>query len=229
LQEHLLATPSIAMEQVIREIKRMAKLARLGVEYAQKGFFENNEVMLKKSSEIENALDDYQHAVTGYLVRISEKHLATRESNEYPVLLHTVNDLEKIGDYSDNIVKHAYHKIKDNLVFDEQGIAYISKMFEKVYEMFDIVINALEARNSGKAREALGIEDEIDFMKIECRKEGIARLKVCTGNAETEIILMDLARNIEKVADHLLNIAEAVGKELQWGRKGLYKSESVKS
>ncbi len=229
LHEQLLATPAIAMEQVIKEIIRMAKLARRGVEYADRGFFENNEVFLKKAWEIENALDEFQHVITGYLVRISEKHLATRESNEYPVLLHTVNDLEKIGDYSDNIVKHAYHKIKDNLVFDGSGVAYITSMFEKVYEMFDIVIDALVSRNSRKAREAIGIEDEIDFMKIECRKEGVERLKVNTGNAETEIIIIDLARNIEKMADHLLNIAEAVSKELQWGRKALFKQETVSS
>lgn len=220
LQEHLLSTPAIAMEQVVKEIIRMAKLARKGVEYSQRGFFESNETLLQKATQIEHATDEFQHAITGYLVRISEKHLATRESNEYPVLLHTVNDLEKIGDYSENIVKHAHHKIRDNLVFDEIGSAEITAMFQKVYEMFDIVTSALEARNSRKAREALGIEDEIDFMKIECRRESVARLKVCTGNAETEVILMDLARNIEKMGDHLLNIAEAVGKELQWGRKG---------
>ena len=74
LQEHLLSTPAIAMEQVVKEIIRMAKLARMGVEYAQKGFNENNEVLLTKASEIEHATDEFQHAITGYLVRISEQH-----------------------------------------------------------------------------------------------------------------------------------------------------------
>jgi phosphate:Na+ symporter len=219
LQEQLLPTPALAMEQVIKEIIRMAKLARKGVQYAQKGFNDSNEVLLKKAWEIENALDDFQHSITAYLVRISEQHLVTRESNEYPVLLHTVNDLEKIGDYSDNIVIHANHKIKGNFVIDENAATHVARMFDKVYEMFDIVISALESRDSVVAREAIGIEDELDFMKIECRKEGVERLKVNTGNAETEIIIMDLARNIEKMGDHLLNIAEAVGNELQWSRK----------
>ena len=34
---------------------------------------------------------------------------------EYPILLHSVNDLEKVGDYAKNIVGYAYDKSKIQL------------------------------------------------------------------------------------------------------------------
>jgi Na+/phosphate symporter len=34
-----------------------------------------------------------------------------------------------------------------------------------------------------------------------------------------EMMIMDVATNIEKMGDHLVSIAKSVSKDLQWGRK----------
>jgi phosphate:Na+ symporter len=219
LEERLLDNPSIAMDQAIKELIRMAELAKATVEEAQKGFFNEDEKLLKKVKKGEQAIDEFQEAITQYLVRISERHLDTRESSEYPILLHSVNDLEKVGDYSVNIVNYANTKIKNKLTINDSGKCHIEKMFEKLYELFDIVIKSLKTRDAENAVQAIKIEDEIDEMKAGCREEHIKRLKQSKGKPESEIMIMDLATNIEKMGDHLISIAKAVIKDLQWGKK----------
>ncbi len=47
--------------------------------------------------EIEDFIDILQLEITSYLSTLSRRNLSDEVSNELPVLLHTVNDLERIG------------------------------------------------------------------------------------------------------------------------------------
>jgi phosphate:Na+ symporter len=219
LQEHLIRNPSIALDQVIKELIRMAEIAKRTVENAQKGFFNNDEKLLNKALEDEEILDDFQQAITQYLVKISEKNLFTRESKEYPILLHSVNDLEKVGDYAQNVVNYARIKSKKRLVLHEDGIRDINAMFDKLYELFDCVIVSLKTGDHEMAMKAIAVEDEIDDMKAKYRESHISRMMRNQVHAEAGTMTMDLAINVEKMGDHLISIAKAVIKDLQWGEK----------
>lgn len=219
LQEHLVRNPSIALDQVIKELIRMAEIAKRTVENAQKGFFNNDEKLLSKALEDEEILDDFQQTITQYLIKISEKNLFTRESREYPILLHSVNDLEKVGDYAQNIVNYAHVKARKKLVLHEDGIKDINAMFDKLYELFNCVIESLKTRDHEMAMRAIAVEDEIDDMKAKYRESHISRMMQNQVHAEAGTMTMDMAINIEKMGDHLISIAKAVIKDLQWGEK----------
>jgi phosphate:Na+ symporter len=219
LEENLLDNPVIAMEQVIKELMRMAELAKTAVQNAHQGFFREDPVLLKKAADNEQALDEFQRAITAYLIRISERHLDTRESNEYPVLLHSINDLEKVGDYAVNIISYANIRSKNKLEFRNECVTHIQKMFSTLYELFDVIIASLKTRDNKGAFRAVELEDQIDIMKAQCKENYIRALKRDDIKPESEIMTMDIATNVEKMGDHLISIAKAVIKDLQWGRK----------
>ena len=219
LQERLIRNPSIALEQVLKELIRMAEIAKRTVEDAQKGFFNNDEKLLTSAADGEDTLDEFQQAITRYLIKISEKNLFSRESKEYPILLHSVNDLEKVGDYAKNIVRYAEKKSRNRLVLPDEGVEEINSMFNKLYELFDNVIESLKSKDREMAMKAIAIEDQIDVMKDRCRENHINRMVHNEENPESGTMIMDLAINIEKMGDHLISIAKAVIKDLQWGQK----------
>lgn len=219
LQERLIRNPSIALEQVIKELIRMAEIAKRTVENAQKGFFNNDEKLLISAADGEDTLDEFQQVITRYLIKISEKNLFTTESKEYPILLHSVNDLEKVGDYAKNIVRYAEKKSKNRLTLPDEGVEEINKMFDKLFELFDNVIDSLKSKDREMAMKAIAIEDQIDVMKDRCRENHINRMVQNKENPESGTMIMDLAINIEKMGDHLISIAKAVIKDLQWGEK----------
>jgi phosphate:Na+ symporter len=215
----LLKEPPLAMQQAILELVRMTEIAKGAVQDAQEALFNKD---LRKSQvvrEKEDVLDQLQDNITNYLIRISEHDLDTRESKEYPILLHSVNDVEKLGDYAKNIANYAEIRMSKKIELPEKSAAGVTAMFAKLYELFDVVILSLRAKNSAVAQQAIALEDRIDEMKLECRMRYLAQLSQRKARPEAEMMIMDVATNIEKMGDHLVSIAKSVTKDLQWGRK----------
>jgi phosphate:Na+ symporter len=217
----LLKDPPLAMQQAILELVRMTEIAKGTVRDAQEAFFTKDLHKSQVVREKEDVLDQLQDNITNYLIRISEHDLDTRESKEYPILLHSVNDMEKIGDYAKNIANYAEIRISKKIELPEKTSAGIVTMFNKLYELFDTVILSLREKNSMVAQQAIALEDRIDEMKLECRMRYLSQLSQRKARPEAEMMIMDVATNIEKMGDHLVSIAKSVIKDLQWGRKTL--------
>lgn len=208
--------PPIAMKQSILELTRMSGIARNMVVNARDALFNKSSKKVRKVFESEEAVDELQNAITSYLIKISERDLDSKESTEYPVLLHCVNDIEKVGDYCVNLADYAEKMGSKKKFSPKNDLHNIDEMFEKVETMFDHVINALKDQKASEAGKALVYEDQIDDMKLKCRKNYLANLKSKKFNPEFEMMNMDIASNLEKIADHLSSIAIAVVHELQW-------------
>jgi len=117
LERHLLSTPEIALEQARREIVRMAKTAQDGFKEAVDGLISDGRKKLEAARGAEEFTDTLQYEITTYLSELSRRQLSEEVSVGLPVLLHTVNDLERIGDHAVNIVEIAERKIQQRLNF----------------------------------------------------------------------------------------------------------------
>ena len=87
-----------ALEQAKKEIARMAEIARRSVWMSTCAFFTRDRASFDKVRELEEGIDNLQREITHYLVELAERNMTEIESEQLPVLLHTVNDLERIGD-----------------------------------------------------------------------------------------------------------------------------------
>ncbi len=135
LEKHLLETPPIAMEQARKETVRMIGLASRSVSSAVESFLENDLNALKPVSRLEQAVDNLQSAITGYLVDLSQQDLAPEVSQELPVLIHNVNDIERIGDHAENIGELAERKIEKKLPFTSDAISELALMWNELNSM----------------------------------------------------------------------------------------------
>ena len=100
LEKHLLDTPFIAIEQAKKEIVRMANLAEQAVRDSSLAFFRGDTSYLKTVPVLEEGLDHLQREITQYLVELARRSLTKVQSEELPVLLHTINDIERVGDHA---------------------------------------------------------------------------------------------------------------------------------
>ncbi len=217
LEKHLLDTPVIALEQTKREIIRMARTAKKALRYSISGIVDDNRKELGSVREIEDFIDVFQLEITSYLSALSRRHLSDEVSIELPVLLHTVNDLERIGDHAVNIVEIAERKIEHKLSFSNSALTEAEQLRKEIDQMFDSVIAALENNDISAAKSAiLTNENNLNKMQIDFRRSHVQRMSegVCTPRAG--LIFIDLVDNIEKIGDHLTNIAQAIIGGLQW-------------
>ena len=216
LEKHLLDTPEIALAQAQRELVRMAGTAKKALHAAIRGIVDSDARLLKAVRELEDYTDAFQFEITSYLTALSSRRLSEEVSIELPVLLHTVNDLERIGDHAVNIAQIAERKIEQKLVFSESAHADVARLRQEVEEMFDRVIISLESRNPETAHAAITNERHLNRMQVEFRRAHVARMRDGVCSPETGLIFVDLVDNVEKVGDHLTNIAQAVIGGLQW-------------
>jgi phosphate transport system protein len=116
------------------------------------------------------------------------------------------NDLEQIGDLAVNIARKAAATAETPLdvSFD------ISGMWEKVQAMLRDSLDALVSMNVELAEAVYVRDDEVDGMKREMR----AKIEA-TSRRQPELLgrllkFLAVARNLERIADYSVNIAEDV-------------------
>jgi phosphate:Na+ symporter len=216
LEEHLLNTPVIAIQQTKLEIVRMAEAAKKAFTHAVDSIISDDRKKLKSVRQIEDFIDEFQLEITSYLSALVIKNLSDNLSIKLPVLLHTVNDLERIGDHALNIAEIAERKIDNKLLFSEAALAEADQMRKEADQMFDCIISALENDDTEAARSAIVNENNLNRMQIDFRRSHVKRMTDAVCTPQTGLIFIDLVDNIEKIGDHLTNIAQAVVGGLQW-------------
>ena len=216
LEKHLLNTPVIALEQTKREILRMAETAKQAVQQSVSGLVNDDRRELACVRQTEDFIDEMQYEITSYLSALSRRQLSDEVSTELPVLLHTVNDLERVGDHAVNIVEIAERKIERKVSFSDWALSETEKLKKEVEEMFDCIIGALKDNDIATAQSALVNEANLNRMQLEFRRSHVQRMSEGVCSAEAGLIFIDLVDNVEKIGDHLTNIAQAVIGGLQW-------------
>jgi len=216
LERHLLHTPDIALEQARREIVHMAQIARAGFMDSVDGLLGDDKRKLESAHVAEEFTDTLQYEITTYLTELSRRELSERVAVALPVLLHTVNDLERIGDHAVNVVEIAMRKIEQKVTFTDAALAEANQLRKEVSEMLDVVVKALEEDDREVARLAVPNEQNLNRMQIEFRRSHVQRLRDGQCTPEASLIFIDLVDNVEKTGDHLMNIAQAAIGGLQW-------------
>ena len=215
----LLNDPPIAMQQVVLELIRMTELAQAAAKDAKTAFFSKKGKKVKAVKEKEDVIDELQRSITSYLIQISARDLSTMESMAYPVLLHCVNDVEKVGDHATSIAYYAEDKNSSELKLEYRHIVLLETMFSKLDEIFVKLIASLKERDSHGSFDILELDKQLGDLKLKCRKGYIKRLNKQKANPQLEMFIMDTALAIKKMSDHLVNVAEAVIDDLQWSKK----------
>jgi phosphate:Na+ symporter len=216
LEKHLLSTPELALEQTKREIVRMTKVAKDAIQFAIEGLKENNIKKLLLAHKAEDATDEFQYEITSYLTALSKKTLSDDVAVALPILLHSVNDLERIGDHAVNICQVAQRKIDQKLSFSKNADEEIDVLLGEINSMFDLILTSLEKNDKAAARASLSNENRLNRMQVDFRRHHVQRMTNGISTPETGLIFIDIVDNIEKVGDHLTNIAQSVIGGLQW-------------
>ncbi len=101
--EKLLATPPVAVEQIGKEVVRMAELARDNFDRAAKALIANDTSKTEKIESVEEVINFLNHGITRHLVKINALDLDYSDAKYIGRLFHVVNDIERIGDHAVNL------------------------------------------------------------------------------------------------------------------------------
>lgn len=215
LERHLLNTPPIAIVAAVKETIRTLGLTRKMVNISMNGFFSNNSKSLDKITPSEEAVDSLREAVTNYLIELMQRELSANDSKKIPPLLHAINDVERIGDHAENLRNLAEQKIDNRLNFSDTAIEELTKMHGEVDKMVEYSIAALMTNSTDMAKLVFEQEKEINNLRNRFKDNHIRRLEKGQCHVLSGVVFLDLISNLEKIGDHLTNVAQAVTDGLQ--------------
>ena len=207
LDKNLLETPVVASAQVVKETIRMAKKAKENFELAMNTFFNDKEENIEKIYENENTINILEKDITEYLVELSEQNLPEENAKLVSQIYHTINDLERIGDHSENIAELALEKCNKKIEMSEDAIDEVKEMFETTLRALDLAIENYENHESINENIAEEMEERIDELEVKFRENNIKRLSSKMCLADSGVMFFDLLSNIERIGDHANNIA----------------------
>lgn len=207
LDERLLKTPSVAIEQCRNVCIRMARLTQETLKMSMEVVTTYD---AKKCAEVidnENAIDIFEDKIGSYILKISSKDLSENDSKIVSSMLHTIGDLERISDHAVNIVEAAEEMHSKKIKFSQQALRELPVIVNAVSEILDMSINAFITNDVNLAKNVEPLEDVIDQLRSDLKTRHIERLRNGKCTIELGFILQDLLTNFERVSDHCSNIA----------------------
>ena len=212
IDEHLLKTPPIAVQQTKNEIVNMADLALRNFNFACETICSLDFSQLELFRRNERELNFLNAEITKFAVQLSKLPMSEEDHVFLATAFHSVSDLERIGDYAENIVEYAENLKSSNHRFSEKAIGEVDFVKSLIGDLFGKVMEVYINHDRKALEEAYAIEDRIDDVTDEMAANHIARLDagVCTPDVGAQYL--SLASNAERVADHLVNVANAAKK-----------------
>ena len=216
LEKHLLETPTLALEQVHQENAYMMTIARKAVTNAIDSFLGDDLKKVAKVLELETVTDNLQSEITQYIVELSQRNLLPGESRSLPVLIHNVNDLERIGDHAQNLAELTKRKVEDKMIFSDEAVKEINLIWDQVRAMFEEAESALKNNDIDAAKRMLTLEKNINTLENDLKHAHIERLNEGKCQMNSGFIFIEFIDNLEKIADRLTNIAQSVIGKMEW-------------
>ncbi|MDY4709539.1 MAG: Na/Pi cotransporter family protein [Eubacteriales bacterium] len=226
LEERLLRTPPVAVAQMKNEVINMAEIAKNNFDVCV------DAVMRAKVSDViedvqrnENTLNFLNREMAKYLVKLSQVDLSEEDKQLIGTTYHTISDIERIGDYAENISEYAEKLENDGVAFSEGAIKEIGTLKDTINNLYNFVMKTYKEATIDYIADVNYYEESVDKLKEDMSEHHIERMNNGTCTPEVGALYLSLASNAERVADHMTNIAFAVK---SYAKKNEKKEKEVK-
>ncbi len=210
LDKRLLKTPAIAVGQVRKELLHMGGYAFENYNRALEMLLSGDLSQKPDFEATEKSINDYNSFISSFLVKLSLEELAETDEKKLSSFYHVASDIERIGDYAENIVEYAERMLVEKAQFSDHAKAEISEMDKHVKALYKLVEKTFEEID---LKYLPAVEAEEQATDDACRVMQDAHLRRMTEGrctAEAGAVYLQLAINLERIGDHMNNIAQSI-------------------
>lgn len=210
LDDRILNTPSIAIENCIKEIVRLGTMSYENLKRATTAIINKDSTKIDKILTREKNIDILTKTITEYMVKLCNGDITESENATITSLFHTVNDMERIGDHCENLAELTQFMVEDGLDFSDAAKAELVEISNETISCVGNAISALSNSDLHDAERVIRGEERVDVMEKTLRSKHIERLANNECDATVGIAYLDVLTNLERVSDHALNVAQVV-------------------
>ena len=210
LDDRMLQTPTIALQATMREVGRMGDLVKDTLDVARRVLFTKTKEDIRLLRDDEDKVDKMCAAISDYVIKLTRLQISDREHENVTRMLQVVSDIERVGDYCENISEFAEEMSEKKLSFSEIGTSELKEMIEVCADCYEYAIQAFMENDKEKALKVIENEIRADELEVQLRTKHIKRLTNQECNTEAGIVFLDTVICLERISDHARNIAEEV-------------------
>ena len=157
----------------------------------------------------ENELNFLNRELVVFIQKVSDSSISEKDRRYLSSAYRTVADLERIGDYAENIIEYADELKNHGEHFSESAMREIREVRDLIRCLCEHAENAYREGSLDEIAIAAIFEDQVDELTGQMEENHITRLDrgACTPNAGAQYL--SLASDAERVADHFMNMANA--------------------
>lgn len=210
IDDNMLSTPPIAVEQTKMEIINMAAIANKNFNRALDIICKLDFAKEEKFRHDERQLNFINKKLINFVVRLSELPLSESDHIYLASTYRTIRDLERIGDYAENIVEYAQTMRDTNMKFSDDAVEEVEKIRELINQLYEKVMLAYSNIDFEALGEANALEEKIDELTDAMEDSHIKRLNMGVCGSEAGAQYLSLSSNAERIADHFINVGKVI-------------------
>lgn len=210
LDVRFLEQPGLAISHCMEATAYMAHMSEAALVDALGLMDQYDEEKAANVETLENRIDHFEDKIGSYVIQITNRNMLENDSAKMSVILHSINDLERISDHAVNLKESALEMKEKGLKMSFEGSSEIMYLRRAVTDLVNLTVQALSNNDKELAKEIEPLEEVIDDLSDELKRRHVIRLKEGKCTIEMGFVLTDMTTSLERIADHCSNIGVSI-------------------
>ncbi len=207
LTENLYISPAVALNEATKAVAAMGALAQSNFALGCKQLIDYDEKEAAVIDENENCLDQFADDSDHFLIGLSKSIESEADDRQLDMLMQSVPNFERIGDYATNFVEMAQKLLEQGNAFSESAKQELKLISAAVNDILSVTVDAFGRNDNNAAKAVEPLEEVIDDMVMLLQDRHTKRLKKGECNVETGLVFMECLTYLERASDQCSSIA----------------------
>ena len=207
LDEKLYISPAVAIGEATKAVAAMGSLALVNIKRGCDQLLNYDEKLNAIIDEDEECLDQFADRADHFLIGLSKVVEDEAGDRQVDMLMQSVPNFERIGDYATNFVELAQRLGAEDAVFSDMAKEELKLLSSAVKEIIQITVDAFTNDDNHAAKAIEPLEETIDDMVMILRDRHTKRLKSGACNVSSGLVFMETLTYMERASDQCSSIA----------------------
>ena len=208
INKRFLFAPDIAAEQIKKEIKNMAELAKKNLERSITELLEQSSEYIEEISAREDLIDFLNIETTKFLVKLTPS-INEKTAEDVSTYFHLLNDIERIGDHAKIILDESNEMRKKGIKFSQDAKEEFRKVFDIIEKLFDLSIKAFDNNTHKGLEDHSMLIEQFKEMEKDYVQNHFQRLTKGKCSMELGSFYTSTFAHFNSIISHLGNIIES--------------------